>query len=43
MERLRYARKWRWAIEAITNIPFAQAKKEVVRLVVLQVKLPGRR
>ncbi|KAJ9144244.1 Cytochrome p450 2c31 [Pleurostoma richardsiae] len=29
MERLRYARKWRWAIEAITNIPFAQAKKEV--------------
>lgn len=30
MERLRYARKWRWAIEAITDIPFLQAKKEVV-------------
>ncbi|EFX00004.1 cytochrome p450 monooxygenase [Grosmannia clavigera kw1407] len=29
MERLRYARNRRWAIEAITNIPFAQARKEV--------------
>jgi hypothetical protein len=30
MERLRYAREWKWAIEAITNIPFALAKKEMV-------------
>ncbi|EEA23614.1 hypothetical protein TMatcc_002489 [Talaromyces marneffei ATCC 18224] len=29
MERLRYARKWKWAIEAITNIPFALAQKEM--------------
>lgn len=30
MERLRYARKWRWAIEAITDVPFNQAKQEIV-------------
>lgn len=30
MERLRYARKWKWAIEAITNIPFTVAQKEMV-------------
>lgn len=34
MERLRYARKWRWAIEAITNVPFSQAKQEMDQKIV---------
>ncbi|CAK7216730.1 hypothetical protein SCUCBS95973_002905 [Sporothrix curviconia] len=29
MERLRYARKWRWAIKAITDLPFNQARQEI--------------
>ena len=32
MERKRYANKWRWAILNITNIPFAAAIKDAVRL-----------
>lgn len=31
MERLRYAHKWRFAIETITNEPFEASMKEMVR------------
>jgi hypothetical protein len=30
MERLRYANTWRWAIQNITNIPFAEAMQKMV-------------